>query len=320
MGWFPSAFGSKTVSEREMERYLASLAPDALAGKTALVTGGSSGIGFEVSKTLAAKGASVFIAARNKQKAIAATIAIRQLVPTADVNVIRLDLADLDETKRSALMIAQNIGKIDILVANAGVFSLDSASFSADGYESHFQTNHLGHFMLVRGLMPVILKAHAPRIVVISSALQRKCVSSGIDYDSLTTKKNYSGVYLYGQSNLANALFATELNERYSDKVFVNSVHPGGVATSIFRPRRFTFLWLLSPLVNLYFWLNWLTPKQGSLSTLFAALSPDVEEKKIKGKYIVPFGVVSNAHHPLALDTGASKKLWEYSEDICSKF
>ncbi|KAJ3296692.1 hypothetical protein HDU79_005905 [Rhizoclosmatium sp. JEL0117] len=138
----------------------------------------------------------------------------------------------------------------------------------------------------------------------------------------------FTGGNYYGQSKLANILFATSLNKAYGYQIAVNSVHPGFVSTELIRPDPFTPLWFAmkifprSLLTRLMVGSSQgaLSPEQGAFASLYAATHPEILEKGIKGKYIIPFGVVSDDHHPLAMDPEHAQKLWDFSEAVCSKY
>ncbi|KAI9328636.1 hypothetical protein BDR26DRAFT_45001 [Obelidium mucronatum] len=191
-----------------------------------------------------------------------------------------------------------------------------------------FATNHLGHFQFTKYLLPVILKTpNNPRIVLLSSFAQWRAPATGIDFESIKQKKDgFTAMILYGQSKLANILFATEINARYGDHLTINSVHPGIVASELIRPAPYSFAWFLiktlpsSVLGNLLFKSTPLTTEKGAYASLYAATSKEIDEKGIKGKYIIPFGVVSDDHHPLAFDLDLAKKLWDFSEEAVTQY
>ncbi|KAJ3021177.1 UNVERIFIED_CONTAM: hypothetical protein HDU68_009777 [Siphonaria sp. JEL0065] len=306
-----------------------------LDGKIAIVTGGNTGIGYETVKHLALKGAKVFLAARSKERAEAAIAKLKteaqSLGKSVDIEFVQVDLSDLKQTKEAALGLASKLTHIDILVNNAGIMDVvdpKAYKFSKDGYESMFATNHLGHFQFTKYLLPVILKTpNSPRIVLLSSFAQWRAPVTGIDFESVKQKKEgFVPLILYGQSKLANILFATEINARHGNHLTINSVHPGIVASELIRPVPYSFVWFLtkalpaSVLGNLLFKATPLTTEKGAYSSLYAAASKEIDEKGIKGKYIIPFGVVSDDHHPLAFDRDLAKKLWDFSEDAVSKY
>ncbi|KAJ3066438.1 hypothetical protein HDU98_010212, partial [Podochytrium sp. JEL0797] len=138
-------------------------------------------------------------------------------------------------------------------------------------------------------------------------------------------KPDFSAMILYGQSKFANILFATHLNHLYEDKIIVNSLHPGAVETELMRPEKYTFLWFLTRVIPTQTVTKWmvgkmLTAQEGAFASLYAATHKEVVEKNIRGKYIVPYGAVSDDHHPLAMDLEQAQKLWTYSEQVCSNF
>ncbi|KAJ3005523.1 UNVERIFIED_CONTAM: hypothetical protein HDU68_004578, partial [Siphonaria sp. JEL0065] len=287
-----------------------------LIGKTAVVTGGNSGIGFETCKHLALNGARVILTSRSKQKAVGAIARIKEAGEnsgkTVSIDFVLLDLGDLNQTRDAARELARLIGDgcIDILINNAGVFNMEQDAFelASCGLESMFAVNHMGHFVWTLELLPLLLKAPSPtRIVIVSSYGTWRAPFCGIDFDSLSNRNlTFTGRHYYGQSKLANMLFATELNNRYGDKIYVNSLHPGNVATPM------TAQLFSAPGSSIY--TNILNAEKGSFASLYAATSNEIQELEVRGKYIVPFGVVSTDHNPLANDADLSKRLWEFSD------
>ncbi|KAJ3297781.1 Retinol dehydrogenase 14 [Rhizoclosmatium sp. JEL0117] len=290
-------------------------------GKTVLITGANTGIGYAVAEKLAAEGASVFLASRDKQKGISAVIAIRKKIPSAVVNMIVLDLADLSQTRKTAEMVAERIGRIDVVICNAGIFN--DAAFALHpiyNIETQFVVNHLSHFQLVNHLLPVLGTDSKPsRVVIVTSSGQKHVSMDGISYESLETNKNYPPMTLYGQSKLANMLFAVGLNTRYQSRIVATTVHPGEVATEIYRPPRFSLFWWLTPIVKLYQWWFHLPPSTAA-RTVLAAASFSIPDNEIRGQYFLPPGVISKDHHVLAKDETAADRLWKYSENICNKY
>ncbi|KAJ3055521.1 hypothetical protein HDU99_007550, partial [Rhizoclosmatium hyalinum] len=278
-----------------------------------------------------------FVATRSTEKGQAAITQLKALAAAAgkqiSVELVRLDLSDLKQTKEAALELAKKVDRIDILVNNAGIMDIiskDPFKLSKDGYESMFATNHLGHHMFTKHLLPVIIKTPGtPRIVILASYANWRAPIYGIDYQSLSQHNPaFTGGNYYGQSKLANILFATSLNKKYGYQIAVNSVHPGFVSTELMRPDPFTPLWFAMKifprglLTRLMVGSSQgaLSPEQGAFASLYAATHPEILEKGIKGKYIIPFGVVSDDHHPLAMDPEHAQKLWDFSEAVCSKY
>ncbi|TPX45899.1 hypothetical protein CcCBS67573_g10344, partial [Chytriomyces confervae] len=202
-----------------------------LSGKTALVTGGNTGIGYHTCKHLALNGAKVLMACRDKERANNAIARIQNEAvaagKTVDIEFVHLDLADLAQVKQAAVGVSQRIAKLDILVNNAGIMDVLSDKpfkLTKDLFESMFAVNHLGHFMLTKHLMPSILMSSNPRVVILSSYAQWRAPLCGIDFSSLTNfNESYAGTHYYGQSKLANLLFSNELAARYPHKLLVNA-------------------------------------------------------------------------------------------------
>ena len=179
-------------------------------GKTALITGANSGLGFEAAKVLAGKGAAVTLAVRDTAKGEAAAAAIRAAVPGAELAVAALDLASLASIRSFADAFAGTHGRLDMLINNAGVMAIPRRT-TADGFEMQFGTNHLGHFALTGLLLPLLLTTPAARIVTVSSGAH---MFGKINFDDLQSERSYSKWGAYGQSKLANLLFAYELQRR----------------------------------------------------------------------------------------------------------
>lgn len=208
-----------------------------LSGRLALITGGASGLGSETARVLALRGARVVIAARDMAKADAAIAAILADLPTADLEAMQLDLADLDSVRAFAVLFAREHPRLDLLIANAGVMASPPGK-TADGFDLQFGTNHLGHFVLVNRLHgPLKAAADAgrkPRVVVLSSRAHRR---ADVDLDDPNFEaRPYDKWQAYGESKTANALFALELDRRWrADGIRAFSVHPGGIVTELGR-------------------------------------------------------------------------------------
>src|SRR5713101_8580040 len=193
-------------------RYIGPMS-DELAGKMVLITGGNTGIGKETAIALAGMGAQVVFTARNPQKGSDALVEIRKRSGSANVEVMALDLASLASVREFATAFAAAHDRLDVLVNNAGSV-LGKRSETEDGYETTFQVNHLGHFLLTRLLQPQ-LRAGAPaRVINVSSDLHKRA-RHGLDFDDLQSEHGYRGVRVYGRSKLANILFTRELARRW---------------------------------------------------------------------------------------------------------
>ena len=204
--------------------------PD-MQGKTVVVTGANSGIGFETAAALASMGARVLVTARNADKGRAAVAAItQQLHGEGQVQLVVFDLADLSSVRRGAAEILEQAPRLDVLVNNAGLVLSERAE-TVDGFEATFATNHLGPFLLTNLLLER-LQASSPSRVVNVASTAHTAARKGIPFDDLQSTKHYRGMRVYGQSKLANMLFTLELARREKGHgVTANSLHPGTVRT-----------------------------------------------------------------------------------------
>ncbi|MCA0903770.1 SDR family NAD(P)-dependent oxidoreductase [Qipengyuania aquimaris] len=203
-----------------------------LSGRTALVTGGYSGLGQETARAMAAKGAHIILSGRDATKLSAAADAIAEQTG-AKVDTLKCDLASLDSIRKAAAEANERFEKIDLLINNAGVMACDQAK-TADGFEMQFGTNHVGHFLLTNLLVPLLEKGERPRIVNLSS---RGHHIAPVDFDDPNFEsRDYDKWVSYGQSKTANVLFAVGLEKRLSDKgIHAYSLHPGGIMTNLGR-------------------------------------------------------------------------------------
>lgn len=275
-----------------------------LCGKTILVTGVTSGLGLETARVLAERGARIVGLARTAEKASAAMRAL----PNAPVPVA-CDLADL-ATVRAAVATVRGLGvKLDAVICNAGIMALPKLE-QRDGYELQFFTNHVGHFVLVTGLLDDL--ADDGRVVMLSSNAHTDVPAGGIEFDNLSGELRYDR-RTYGQSKLANLLFAKELARRFAGtRRTANAVHPGVVQTNL---GRHMAGWL-QRVVAVGFWLVGplfiKTAAQGAATQCYVAVHPGAATSN--GEYFAD----SNAAVPgaLALDAGLATRLWEETERI----
>ena len=180
--------------------------PD-LKGRTAIVTGANSGIGYETARGLAANGATVVLACRSKERGQAAVQGIRELHPEANARFMPLDLSDLSSVRSFGQAFRSKHRSLHILINNAGVMAVPEQR-TADGFEMQFGINHLGHFALTGLLIDMILVAERGRVVTVSSMMHKQ---GRMDFDDLNAEKLYKRWKAYGQSKLANLLFTYEL-------------------------------------------------------------------------------------------------------------
>ena len=205
--------------------------PD-LTGKVVVITGANSGLGLESTKAIAAKGATVVMACRNTSKAEKAKGEVLNTVSSAKLDVMQLDNASLASVKAFADAFKAKYDRLDILLNNAGVMAIPR-TLTEDGFEMQIGVNHLGHFALTGHLLDVITSTSGARIHNTSSSA---AFSGSIYFDDMMGEKSYSRWLAYGQSKLANAAFATELNKRLKaagHDTIANSSHPGLVMTNL---------------------------------------------------------------------------------------
>jgi len=283
-------------------------------GRTAVVTGANTGLGYETAAALAAKGAHVVLAVRNLEKGEEAARRIEQATPGAQIQLQELDLTSLDSIRTAADELRTAHESIDLLINNAGVM-MTPKSTTKDGFELQFGTNHLGHFALTNLLLDRVQAAPGSRIVTVSSVGHR--FARGIRFDDLQWERDYNRIRAYGQSKLANLLFTYELQRRLqgTDTIAV-AAHPGGSNTELTRnlPR---FVAVAMPLFKPLFQ----GPDMGALPTLRAATDPGV----LGGQYYGPDGFGEQRGYPKVVasstashDTDAQRRLWAVSEELTS--
>ena len=198
-----------------------------LKGKTALVTGGNIGLGFETVKALASKGAHVLLAARNEEKGKAAVAEIQRLVPNAHVELLRLDLASQRSIRTAAAEVGNKFSQLDFLINNAGIMAMPEMK-TEDGFESQFGVNHLGHWSLTGLLMDNLLAAEQARVVTVTSTAHH--LVWNINFDDPHLRKKYTPWKAYAQSKLANYFCALALHNEFkkSGKQAMSLLaHPG---------------------------------------------------------------------------------------------
>lgn len=220
-----SGFGETSTTDEVLDGH-------DLSGKTAFITGGYSGLGRETARAMAAKGAHVIIAGRDAGKLATAAAELKEETGQ-DIDTIECDLASQSAVKACTAEANQRFDKIDLLINNAGVMACPKSE-TADGFEMQFGTNHLGHFTLTSGLMPLVEKGTNARIVNLSSRAHHR---SGVHFDDPHYENiEYEKWDSYGQSKTANVLFSVALNKRLKDKgIDVFAVHPGGINTNLGR-------------------------------------------------------------------------------------
>lgn len=286
------------------------------SGKTFLVTGANTGVGFEGAKVFAGKGARVLLGCRNPDRGNDAVARITAAHPEADVELVELDLADLASVRRAAEIVARE-PKLDVLINNAGVM-WNPKTFTADGFESQFGVNHLGHFALTGLLLPILEETPNSRVVTVSSSGHR-LGNGDLFWDDINADDSYHPRKRYYASKLANLLFTYELDRRLRAKgspTTAVAVHPGGSSTELTRhlSKPMALMWLcMRPLVN--------SAEDGAWSTELAATADGVEG----GQYFGPsrFGELSGPAKQVdsskaSKDPDKAKRLWDLSIEMTS--
>lgn len=201
-------------------------------GKVVIVTGSSSGIGYEAARVLANKGAKVILAIRNMEKGEKAKAKIIEQNNDVDVEVLKIDLSDLSSVKLFANTFVKKYEKLDILINNAGVM-IPPYSKTKDGFELQFGTNHLGHFALTLQLLDLIKSTPNSRIVTVSSGAHK---FGNINFGDLNWEsRKYKPMRSYGDSKIANLYFTSELAKKVDNNIIVTAAHPGWTATDLQR-------------------------------------------------------------------------------------
>jgi NAD(P)-dependent dehydrogenase (short-subunit alcohol dehydrogenase family) len=283
------------------------------SGRTAVITGANTGLGYETAAALAANGAHVVLAVRNLEKGKAAADLIAKATPGASVTVQELDLTSLESIRAAADQLKSDYDAIDLLINNAGVMMTPKET-TKDGFELQFGTNHLGHFALTGLVLDHVLAVPGSRIVTVSSQGHR-FARKGIRFDDLQWGRDYSRVGAYGQAKLANLMFTYELQRRLAGtNTIAAAAHPGGSNTELARnlPAALRGVaTVLAPLMQ--------GPEMGALPSLRAATDPGV----LGGQYYGPDGFGEQRGYPKVVassvashDTAAQRRLWAVSEEL----
>ena len=281
-----------------------------LSGRYALVTGGASGLGREAVGALVRAGAEVLVGARNVDAAKEALAGLN------GVSVGALDLSDLESVAAFADGVLAAGRPIDILIASAGVMACPETRIGP-GWESQFATNHLGHFVLVNRLAPLLTEGGA-RVVMVSSGAHKR---SGMRWDDVQFETGYEKWTAYGQSKSANALFAVELDRRGAGAgVRAYSLHPGAILTPLQRhlPKEEMIAagWIDEAGNAAGFFK---TIPEGAATMVWAATSPKLDG--IGGVYcedceVAPLSETGEGVRPHAVDPDEAKRLWALSVDL----
>lgn len=272
-----------------------------LAGKTYLVTGCNSGLGLETLQALAAAGARVIGAARTEGKAAAAcALATGEAIPLA------CELSEPGSVRAAVQTVRALGGSIDGIIANAGIMALPQRTLQ-HGYEAQFFTNHIGHTLLITGVLDRL--SVDGRVVMVSSNAHTRSYPQGIRLDDLSAAHGYTPWGAYGQSKLANVLFARHLSTRLPPGQTANSIHPGVIATNIVRRLGSGVQWLwrnVGPVLALK------SIPEGTATQCYVAAHPDAAN--ITGQYWKNCNVAVSSDH--GQDDALGAALWEKTEAI----
>ncbi|KAL1310500.1 hypothetical protein AAFC00_000786 [Neodothiora populina] len=286
--------------------------PD-LSGKVILVTGGNSGLGAESCLRFAEHNpAEIYLGARSKAKAEQAIASIKETSPNAKITFLEMDLTNLASVKAAAESFMASSKRLDVLMNNAGIMACP-ADLTADGFEIQFGTNHVGHFLLTKILLPVLQEtAKLPdtdvRIVNISSRGHKFSTKGLLLEDACTDMSSYNTFTRYGQSKIANIFFTQELAKRYPGIRCV-SLHPEDVNTNLVSGFKKSWPWVPDFVWNAAGALVATNVQQGALNQLWASVSPDVRS----GEYYDPVGKIGSISAPVK-DASNAPKLWKWTE------
>jgi NAD(P)-dependent dehydrogenase (short-subunit alcohol dehydrogenase family) len=291
----PNGFGYGTTAEQVTDGM-------SLVGKTMLVTGCNSGLGLETMRVLTLRGARVVGTARTIEKARMACSSV-----TGNTMPLACELSDPASVRDCVASVATAEVRLDALICNAGIMGLPKPE-RVHGYESQFFTNHIGHFILVTGLLGQLTETG--RVVMLSSTAHTRAKPGGIEFDNLDGGKGYDPWRFYGQSKFANLLFAKELARRLAGSLrTANAVHPGVIRTNLVRHN--PILNLAAAVVSPLFLK---TVAQGAATQVYVATHPGVAH--VSGEYFADCDIATPRAD--ALSAATAKKLWKVSEQIVS--
>ncbi|MFI6334392.1 oxidoreductase [Streptomyces sp. NPDC050535] len=287
-------------------------------GRTAVVTGANSGIGYVTARELARKGARVVLACRSEARGSEAADRLRAEVPGAHVEFVRLDLGDLESVREFAATYERGYDRLDLLINNAGVMALPYG-LTADGFETQFGVNHLGHFALTGLLLPALLGTPGARVVTVSSFMH---ALANIDIRDLNSKRQYRRWIAYGRSKTANLLFTHELARRLAaigSEVVAAAAHPGYADTNLHTAGpRMTGHKGAERITAFGARILSQSAEAGALPTLYAATAPGVAPDSFTGPSFAMWrgSPARSRRTGWTLDDVAGERLWEASEEL----
>ncbi|PYE15944.1 hypothetical protein DFR67_109172 [Williamsia limnetica] len=284
--------------------------------RVAVITGGGTGLGYQIALVLAGRGAHAVLAVRDVTKGKAAAERILAIHPQAEVSVQILDLASQRSVEDAGTELSSRYPRIDLLINNAGVM-FPPRTVTVDGFELQFATNHLGHFALTGLLIGNMLPVTGSRVITVSSLGHK--ARGAIDFDDLNSEKKYSAGGAYAQSKLANLLFTYELDQRLAARAHATTIavaaHPGGANTDLTRHTPAKLRWLQALAARFLFQ----SAEMGALPPLRAATDPAVTGSQYYG----PDGFMEQRGHPVLVTSNAkshneevAQRLWAVSEKL----
>lgn len=274
-----------------------------LSGRTAVVTGANSGLGYETMRVLALRGAHVIGTGRTAEKAETACASIQ-----GRATPVVLELTDLESVAAAADQIRALGIPIDMLICNAGIMGSPELE-QVNGIEKQFFVNHVGHFAFTTQLIDQVVAAPQGRIVMVSSLGHRWAPEAGIEFDNLSGERDYDPNRMYGQSKLANGLFAFELARRLEGtNATANAVHPGIIMTNLAR----NFPKWQQVAGHLIGWTFMKSMEAGAATTCYVATNPAL--KKVNGYYFADCNPVVPTEQ--MMDAALAARLWEVSEEL----
>ena len=277
-----------------------------LSGKTALVTGVNSGIGYETMRTLALRGAHVLGTARTPEKGREACDSVE-----GEATPLVLELTEFDSVVQCASQVRAAGKPLDMLICNAG--AIFNELWQVNGIESHLVVNHLGHFLLVNHLLDLVVAAPQGRIVIVGSRAHNSAPDSGIQFDDLSGESWFETQMAYGHSKLANGLHSLELSRRLAGtNATSNVIHPGVVRTNIAR----NLPWWQETAFRVLGRVFLKSEQQGAATTCYAATNPDLDG--VSGCYFADCNPATPSENMQDLEMAA--RLWSVSEELARNF
>jgi len=278
-----------------------------LTGKTALITGVNSGLGYETARVLSLRGANIIGAARTMEKAETALASLN-----AEGTAVVCELGDLQSVAACGETVKSLGIPIDMLILNAGIMALPELE-QIDGIEKQFFVNHIGHFTLASHVMPQVVAAPQGRVVVLSSSGHEFAPDGGINFDDLSGAANYESWPAYGVSKLANGLFTLELSKKLAaTNATANCVHPGIINTNLGRH----FPWWQQVGAKMFGWAFMKSIEEGAATQTYVATAPALAETS--GYYFADCNPL--LPDPSMLDEAQAAELWAVSEQIAGPY